>query len=147
MVEVMRKKGDADGADVWLRIIVAIGALAEPPGGATLGLRVPLQGRKPRSMAEIAEVPQAEIVRPPFEARVSRRRRRRPLFQFSRPSPRACVRSSIAVMIRFQTTRPFRSQARLPSDYRCAPKEPEIGVPCRPSVPEKVPAVSGAPFP
>lgn len=34
MVEAMRKKGDKDGADVWLRIIVAIGALAELPGGA-----------------------------------------------------------------------------------------------------------------
>jgi hypothetical protein len=27
MVEEMRKKGDAEGADVWLRIIVAIGTL------------------------------------------------------------------------------------------------------------------------
>ena len=34
MVELMRKKGDADGADVWLRIIVAIGVLAELPNGA-----------------------------------------------------------------------------------------------------------------
>jgi hypothetical protein len=30
MVETMRKKGDKDGADVWLRIIVAIGTLCEP---------------------------------------------------------------------------------------------------------------------
>jgi len=29
MVEAMRKEGDEDGVDVWLRIIVAIGALAE----------------------------------------------------------------------------------------------------------------------
>ena len=34
MVEKMRRRGDEDGADVWLRIIVAIGALAELPGGA-----------------------------------------------------------------------------------------------------------------
>jgi hypothetical protein len=27
----MRKKGDKDGADVWLPIIVAIGTLGEPP--------------------------------------------------------------------------------------------------------------------
>ena len=31
MVEAMRKKGDNDGADTWLRIIVAIGTLGEPP--------------------------------------------------------------------------------------------------------------------
>jgi hypothetical protein len=31
MVETMRKKGDNDGADTWLRIIVAIGTLGEPP--------------------------------------------------------------------------------------------------------------------
>ena len=31
MVEAMRKKGDADGADVWLRISVAIGTLSEGP--------------------------------------------------------------------------------------------------------------------
>jgi len=31
MIEAMREKGDADGADVWLRIIVAIGTLGEPP--------------------------------------------------------------------------------------------------------------------
>ena len=31
MVEVMRKRGDNDGADTWLRIIVAIGELGEPP--------------------------------------------------------------------------------------------------------------------
>jgi hypothetical protein len=33
MVEAMRKKGDNDGADTWLRIIVAIGTLGEPPSG------------------------------------------------------------------------------------------------------------------
>ena len=31
MVEKMRRKGDADGADTWLRIIVAIGTLGTPP--------------------------------------------------------------------------------------------------------------------
>jgi hypothetical protein len=31
MVETMWSKGDADGADRWLRIIVAIGSLGEPP--------------------------------------------------------------------------------------------------------------------
>jgi len=31
MVEAMRKKGDADGADVWLRIVVAIGDLGTLP--------------------------------------------------------------------------------------------------------------------
>jgi hypothetical protein len=31
MVEKMRRRGDADGADVWLRIIVAIGT---PPTNA-----------------------------------------------------------------------------------------------------------------
>jgi hypothetical protein len=31
MVEEMRRKGDHDGADYWLRIIVAIGELGEPP--------------------------------------------------------------------------------------------------------------------
>ena len=30
MVESMRKKGDTEGADTWLRIIVAIGTLGEP---------------------------------------------------------------------------------------------------------------------
>ena len=40
MVEAMRKKGDADGTDVWLRIIVAIGALAELPGAALKALSV-----------------------------------------------------------------------------------------------------------
>jgi hypothetical protein len=30
MIGAMRKKDDADGADVWLRIIVAIGTLGEP---------------------------------------------------------------------------------------------------------------------
>ncbi|HEV2547124.1 MAG TPA: hypothetical protein VGU20_07295 [Stellaceae bacterium] len=29
MVEVMRRKGDNEGADTWLRIIVAIGELGE----------------------------------------------------------------------------------------------------------------------
>jgi hypothetical protein len=31
MVEAMRKKGDEDGADTWLRIIAAITTLGEPP--------------------------------------------------------------------------------------------------------------------
>jgi len=31
MVEEMRRKGDHEGADTWLRIIVAIGELGEPP--------------------------------------------------------------------------------------------------------------------
>jgi hypothetical protein len=30
-VDEMRTKGEADGADVWLRIIVAIGMLGTPP--------------------------------------------------------------------------------------------------------------------
>ena len=34
MVERMRSKGDHDGADKWLRIIVAIGELGEPPAEA-----------------------------------------------------------------------------------------------------------------
>ena len=34
MVEEMRRKGDAEGADTWLRIIVAIGALGTPPTDA-----------------------------------------------------------------------------------------------------------------
>jgi hypothetical protein len=34
MVTTMRRKGDKDGADVWLRIIVAIGTLGEPPTAA-----------------------------------------------------------------------------------------------------------------
>ena len=34
MVEQMRRKGDQDGADMWLRIIVAIGALGTPPTDA-----------------------------------------------------------------------------------------------------------------
>jgi hypothetical protein len=34
MVETMRKKGDQDGADTWLRIIVVIGTLGEPPTAA-----------------------------------------------------------------------------------------------------------------
>jgi len=31
MVEEMRRRGDDDGADKWLRIIVAIGTLGAPP--------------------------------------------------------------------------------------------------------------------
>ena len=31
MVEQMRRKGDNDGADTWLRIIVAIGELRQLP--------------------------------------------------------------------------------------------------------------------
>jgi hypothetical protein len=31
MVEQMRAKGDVDGADTWLRVIVAIGTLGTPP--------------------------------------------------------------------------------------------------------------------
>ena len=31
MVEAMRSKGDDEGAATWLRIIVAIGTLGEPP--------------------------------------------------------------------------------------------------------------------
>jgi hypothetical protein len=34
MVETMRQKGDAEGADTWLRIIVAIGTLGAPSTGA-----------------------------------------------------------------------------------------------------------------
>lgn len=34
MVEEMRRKGDPEGADTWLRIIVAIGTLSTPPTGA-----------------------------------------------------------------------------------------------------------------
>ena len=34
MVEQMRKKDDEDGANVWLRIIVAIGKLGDPRTGA-----------------------------------------------------------------------------------------------------------------
>jgi hypothetical protein len=34
MVEEMQKKGDREGADAWLRIIVAIGALRTPPTDA-----------------------------------------------------------------------------------------------------------------
>ena len=34
MVERMRRKGDNDGADTWLRIIVVIGELGEPPTDA-----------------------------------------------------------------------------------------------------------------
>lgn len=31
MVEAMRKKGDNDGADTWLRIIAAVTTLGTPP--------------------------------------------------------------------------------------------------------------------
>jgi hypothetical protein len=34
MVEKMRRRGDVDSADTWLRIIVAIGTLGVPPTGA-----------------------------------------------------------------------------------------------------------------
>jgi hypothetical protein len=34
MVEEVRRKGDQEGADAWLRIIVAIGNLGDPPTGA-----------------------------------------------------------------------------------------------------------------
>jgi hypothetical protein len=34
MVDAMRKKGDNDGADTWLRIIAAITTLGEPPTDA-----------------------------------------------------------------------------------------------------------------
>ncbi len=34
MVETMRAKGDSEGADVWLRIIVAITTLGTPPTDA-----------------------------------------------------------------------------------------------------------------
>lgn len=34
MVEEMRRKGDGEGADTWLRIIVAIGVLGAPSNGA-----------------------------------------------------------------------------------------------------------------
>jgi hypothetical protein len=34
IVEQMRRKGDHDGADTWLRIIVAIGELGQPPTDA-----------------------------------------------------------------------------------------------------------------
>jgi hypothetical protein len=34
MVETMRKKGDTDGADTWLRIIAALTTLGEPPSAA-----------------------------------------------------------------------------------------------------------------
>ena len=30
-VEEMRRKGSQEGADMWLRIVVAIGELGEPP--------------------------------------------------------------------------------------------------------------------
>ena len=31
MVDDMRRKGDLDGADTWVRIVVAIGDLGTPP--------------------------------------------------------------------------------------------------------------------
>jgi hypothetical protein len=34
IVEEMRCKGDADGADMWLRIVVSIGTLGTPPTDA-----------------------------------------------------------------------------------------------------------------
>jgi hypothetical protein len=34
MVEKMRRRGNTVGADVWLRIIVAIGTLGTPPTDA-----------------------------------------------------------------------------------------------------------------
>jgi hypothetical protein len=34
MVEEMRRQGDHEGADKWLRIIVAIGELDDPPSDA-----------------------------------------------------------------------------------------------------------------
>jgi hypothetical protein len=34
MAEIMRSKGDNDGADTWLRIIVAIGELGQPATNA-----------------------------------------------------------------------------------------------------------------
>ncbi len=34
MVEQMRRKGDTEGADTWLQIIVAIGTLGTPPTDA-----------------------------------------------------------------------------------------------------------------
>ena len=36
MVETMRKNGDNEGADVWLRVIAAITTLGEPPTGARI---------------------------------------------------------------------------------------------------------------
>jgi hypothetical protein len=33
-VDEMRRKGDVDGADVWLHIVVAIGTLGTPPTDA-----------------------------------------------------------------------------------------------------------------
>jgi hypothetical protein len=39
MAEIMRRKGDDDGADVWRRIMVAIGELGEPPTLATVPAR------------------------------------------------------------------------------------------------------------
>ncbi len=36
-IEQMRRRGDAEGADHWLRIIVAIGTLGAPPADARHG--------------------------------------------------------------------------------------------------------------
>ena len=36
-IEQMRHRGDAEGADHWLRIIVAIGTLGAPPADARHG--------------------------------------------------------------------------------------------------------------
>jgi hypothetical protein len=33
-VETLRQRGDTEGADTWLRIIVAIGTLGKPPTDA-----------------------------------------------------------------------------------------------------------------
>jgi hypothetical protein len=34
MIKTLRRKGDDEGADTWLRIIVAIGTLGAPPTDA-----------------------------------------------------------------------------------------------------------------
>ncbi len=36
-IEQMRPRGDAEGADHWLRIVVAIGTLGAPPADARHG--------------------------------------------------------------------------------------------------------------
>jgi hypothetical protein len=50
MVETMREKGDHDGADLWLRIIVAIGTLGEPTAARHYSKAAPRSGacRVPR---------------------------------------------------------------------------------------------------
>jgi len=45
MVERMRGKGDNEGADTWLRIIVAIGELGEPPTEARRSHRARIRTR------------------------------------------------------------------------------------------------------